>query len=312
MKRFYINVASFLVLLVLALTGFDYLSMQEDTGILIAEWTDSTAFISENDVTDEIKNYIYKAQEEDGTTRLIIGDSVCRQLFVGLQEMNKDFTIIGSNGAITVAGQYILMKEYLDHHPEATDVFLILLPESLERTYDTTWGYQYGVMPFVETNTLRWLDQNTLDIISSTYGEFFLKPEIVNGIRSSGVNKKLYLNFLRKRSAGYRLTDYFELADQYICKMDELCKEKNVNFHLYPCPVSEIKKKDIENLVPLFMESGIYPINPSFLERIYYFPAEQAADGAHFSGEYANQECYNDIISIAFAEYELSEQLRFE
>lgn len=312
MKKFYINVFSFLVLMVMLLAGFDYLSMRDDTRMLIAEWTDSTAFVSENNVTDEIKNYIYKAQTEDGTTKLIVGDSVCRQLFAGLQEANEDFTIIGSNGAITVAGQYILMKEYLEHHPEATDVFLIILPESLERTYDTTWGYQYGVMPFVETNTLRWLDENTLNIISSTYGEFFLNPQVVNRIRLSGINKKIYLNLLRKRSAGYRLTDYFELANQYICKMDELCKERNVNFHLYPCPVSESKKEDMEELIPQFMESEIYPINPSFFEQIYYFPAEQAADGAHFSGDYANQECYNDIISVAFDGDELLEMLGFE
>lgn len=312
MKKFYINGISFFILFLLAVIGLDFLSMQENTRTLIARWTDSTAYLSENTVTDEIKDYIYSAQSQDGTTKLIIGDSVCRQMFIGLQEYNPDFTIIGSNGAITMAGQYLLAKEYLDNHPDATDVFLIVLPESFERTYDTTWGYQYAVMPFVATDTLKNLDQNTIDIIASTYGDFSLNPHFVNSMYSSGVNKKLYLNFLRKRSAGYKLSNDFELADQYVCKIGELCRERNVSFHLYPCPMSETRKDYIENLTASFMESKICALNPSFLDMAYYFPAEQAADGAHFSGDYANQECYNHIISTMFEGYELLDMLRLQ
>lgn len=312
MKKFYINAFSFFSILLLAIVGFDYLSMLDNTKELIAKWTNSTSFLSENTVTDEITNYIHSAQSQDGTTKLIIGDSVCRQMFIDLQEFNDDFTIIGSNGAITMAGQYILAKEYLDSHPDATDVFLIVLPESFERTYDTTWGYQYAVMPFVKTDTLKNLDQNTIDIITSTYGSLSVNPRFVNSMYLSGVNKKIFLNLLRKRSAGYRLNNYFELADQYVCKIDELCKEKNISFHLYPCPVSETKKNSMENLADIFIKSKIYSLNPHFLDMIYYFPAEQAADGAHFSGDYANQECYNDKISAMFAEYELLDMLRLK
>lgn len=312
MKKFYLNGISFFIILLLGIIGLEYLSMREDTRALIARWTDSTAFLSENTVTDEIKDYIYRAREQDGSTKLIIGDSVCRQMFIGLQEYNDDFTIIGSNGAITVAGQYLLAKEYLDNHPNATDIFLILLPESFERTYDTTWGYQYAVMPFVATDTLKNLDQNTLDIIASTYGELSLNPYFVDSMYSSGVNKKLYLNFLRKSSSGYKLSNDFELADQYVCKIDELCRERNVSFHLYPCPMSETRKEYIEDLDASFKESKIYSLNPAFLDMAYYFPAEQAADGAHFSGDYANQKCYNEKISAMFEGYELLDMLRLE
>ncbi len=78
-------------------------------------------------------------------------------MFRRLQKYNEDISIIGSNGAITLAGQYILAEEYLRNHPDATDLYLILLPESLTRTFDTSYGYQYAVMSFAETGTLQLL-----------------------------------------------------------------------------------------------------------------------------------------------------------
>lgn len=311
MKKFYINLVVFFAILIIALAGLDYLSMLEETRTFIAELTDSTDYFINNG-SAEIKPYIARAQTQDGTTKLIIGDSVCRQMFLGLQEYNSDFTIIGSNGAITVAGQYILAKEYLDNHPEATDVFLILLPESLGRTFDTTYGYQYTVMPFAETNTLGELDKNTLDIMASVYGDVFLNPRVVTAIDLSGINRKLYLNLLRDNATGYTLSNYFEIADQYVVKISDLCKERGVNFHLYPCPVSEIKKEEIDSLEEAFAESEIYRLNPNYLNMVYYYSADQAADGTHFSGDYANQKCYNEKIMSIFVDRELLEMLKFQ
>ena len=125
MKRFYVNGISFIMILFSVLVGFDLLSMHGSFRQLFSNWTDSASYLERG--PDEIKPYIVKAQFQDDSTKLIIGDSVCRQMFNGLQEYNSDFTIIGSNGAITMAGQYIMTKEYLDNHPNATDVFLIIL-----------------------------------------------------------------------------------------------------------------------------------------------------------------------------------------
>ena len=139
MKKFYVNAIAFTAVLFLVILGLDILSMQEYYQTAFAEWTDSTAYIGVG--TDEIRPYIEKARAEDGTTKLILGDSVCRQMLLGVKKLNPDISMLGSNGAITMTGQYLLAKEYLDHHPSATDVFLIVLPESLGRTFDTKWGY---------------------------------------------------------------------------------------------------------------------------------------------------------------------------
>ena len=291
---------------------FFYLSMVGKTRVIIADLTDSAGFISTDFGSDEIERHIAKVRTQDGTTKLIIGDSVCNQMFGGMQEYNDDFTIAGSNGAITMAGQYILAKEYIDNHPDATDIYLIVLPDSFERTFDTTWGYQYTAMPFVETGTLKELDEDTIQIMESVYGSFFMRPSIVHAVHLSGMSQKIYLNMLRKRTAGYTLNDFYELADRYVYKIYEMCRERGIVFHLYSCPVADTRMDEIRNLDSSYGESSIYEINPDFYQSIYFFPAEEAEDGAHFSGDYANQEHYNETIKQMFKGNELVEMLNFE
>ena len=198
MKKFYLKAALFSAVMLVVVGIFFYLSMVGTTRAMIADLTDSAGFISTGFGSDEIEAHIAKVRTQDGTTKLIIGDSVCHQMFGGLQEYNDDFTIAGSNGGITMAGQYILAKEYLDNHSDVTDIYLIVLPDSFERTFDTTWGYQYTAMPFVETDTLKNLDEDTVQIMESVYGGFFMKPSVVHAIHLSGMSQKIYLNMLNK------------------------------------------------------------------------------------------------------------------
>ena len=310
MKRFYVKGISFIMILFSVLVGFDLLSMHGSFRQLFSNWTDSASYLERG--PDEIKPYIVKAQFQDDSTKLIIGDSVCRQMFNGLQEYNSDFTIIGSNGAITMAGQYIMTKEYLDNHPNATDVFLIILPQSLGRTFDTKWGYQYAVMPFVETNTINDLDDSTLKIMDGTYGKVFLNKKVVNALYLSAVNRKIYLNYISNRTDGYILSNHFELSDQYVVKMAELCESKGVDFYMYPCPVCEIKKESVDSIKDEFMESQTYNINPQFISMIQYYPTGQATDGTHFSGDYANQDVLNEKIKQLYSSEVLLKYLKFE
>lgn len=312
MKKFYLNAVFFALVLALSLILVDFLSMYGATRTILAKLTDSEEYISQNTGSDEIKPIIERAGYADGTTKLIIGDSVCRQIFSGLQNLNPDTAIRASNGGITAAGQYILAKEYLDAHPGATDVFLLMLPKSMGRSFDTNWGYQYVVMPFAETDTLKYLDRETIDCLGKTYGGIFLNPAIVQIIDRSGINRKLYLNLLKDYSEGYKLSNHFELADQYVYKIYEMCKERNVAFHLYPCPVSEANADNVNNLKEVFEKSKIHEINPEYLDMVIYYPAEQAEDGTHFSGKYANQENYTKYIREAYEGLELLDMVKLE
>ena len=134
---------------------------------------------------------------------------------------------------------------------------------------------------------------------------------IFDWLYRSPINRKLYFNILTNNTSGYILSDHFELSDQYVVKMAELCQSKGVKFHLYPAPVSDEKQESVEMLKESFVNSKTYRINPKYFDMVHYFPAEQAPDGRHFAGAYANQEAYNEKIQEYYAGEELLAYLRF-
>lgn len=309
MKVFVKRISIFTIILLLILVILDLLSMIGVTQKYFAILTGSYELLNNNG-SDQIIPCIEQAREQDGTTVLITGDSVCSQMYSGLVECNKDITIIGANGGVTMAGQYIFIHEYLENHPDATDVYLIVLPVSLLRGYDTDLGYQYAVEPFVKTETLGLLNQDTKNLIKDVYGSFFTKKNVCMLLDKSGVNKKLYLNALADLDRGQKMSYRLELADTYIIKAYELCKERNVSFHLYSGPVSESMRSFTEGIKQDYETSKLEEIFPNYFDSILYYPDVETADGTHFSGDYANQMEYNKKISIALSGTELLEKLR--
>ncbi|MCR5555952.1 MAG: hypothetical protein K6F75_00115 [Butyrivibrio sp.] len=264
--------------------GLDFLSTRGYTSPLLAMLTDSEDYGIGG--PEDVVPLINRAHKGDGTTKLILGDSFADQTIGGLQEDNPDYAIMTSNAAVTMAGQYIIAKEYLDSHPDATDVYLFVLPESIGRTYDTEWGYQYAVLPFITTDTISDLENETLGIITNTYGKLYMNKTFATLVEKSLVNRKIALNSLRDRTDGYELSNFYELSDIYLTKLNDLCKDKGVKFHFCPCPVSEEKKEETLELATSFKDSKTYSVNPKFYKRVIYYPADWSGDGAHLKYEY--------------------------
>lgn len=312
MKKYCKKMAVFTIIFVIVCIAFDCISMKEPWRRIIACMTDSEEFISINVGADEIKPYIERAQKKDHTTKLILGDSVCKQMFSGLQNDNDDICMLGSNAAISMTGQYILAKQYIENHKEVTDVYLIVLPGSLEVTFDTQWGYQYTVMPFVETDTLKLLETDTIKKMEAVYGAFFMKPLVVEGIDKSAINRKIYLNLLNTYSSSYQQSSKYEIAEQYIKKIYELCKEREIELHLLACPVVESRRDEIEASKADYMNTWLYTVFPEFLEEVVYYSNEETEDGVHFAGEFAVQENYNEKLRIILVDSSLLQELQFK
>lgn len=312
MKKFYSRIVIACLAILFVVLCFDYMSMKEPWRQIIAKWTNSEEYITVNVGSSEIIPYIEELQENDGSNVVILGDSVCKQMFNGLQKYNSGFCMMGSNAAIASSGQYIFATEYLKSHPQATDVYLFMLPGSLTVTFDTTWGYQYTVMPFVLTDTLYLLEEKTINDMESVYGRLFMQKKIVECIDKSALNRKLYLNLLAEYGEVYQQNSRFELADLYIKKIYDMCSEKNVELHLIPCPVAESQREAMKELSKEYEKTWMYTKFPNYFEEIVFYPDEQARDGVHFGGEYATQEEYNLKIKEMIAGKELEEIFLFE
>lgn len=312
MKRFYGKFIVAILSLSVIIGCIDYMSMQETWRQIIAKWTNSEEYITVNVGSSEIIPYIEELRVNNDTKAVILGDSVCKQMFDGLQKYNPDFCMMGSNAAIAMSGQYILAVEYLNNHPTATDMYLYVLPNSLLSTFDTGWGYQYTVMPFVLTDTINLLEADTIKDMESVYGSKFMEKKVVECIDKSALNRKIYLNLLAEHGTTYQQNSPFELADKYIKKIYDLCNEKGVQLHLSPCPVVESRKEAMESLSKEYEKTWLYTVFPDYFHEILYYPDIEARDGVHFGGEYATQEQYNIKIKEMIAGKKLADELKFE
>ncbi len=306
MKKFILKGFLFYGIMIACCTGIVLLSTHEPERTLLARLTDSKDFMS----SSGMETLFSDARKQDRTTQLIIGDSICRQLFTGLREENPQASILASNAAFMINGQYLLAHEYLDAHPEATDVFLIMHPLTIVRTYDREWTYRYGIMTYVEGDVLQYLDQNTLDTYEKIYGRLLLRKEAVQLVEASPIVRKLALSYILFYREEYVQSNSFEIADQYLKKLYELCQEKGVTLHFYSSPVSEYYRRQVQDLLPEYENSWIYTQYPDYLNDIYYYPSEWAEDLSHFSGEHAEADSLMQILQDAYAETKLLQSIR--
>ena len=306
MKKFFGKGILFVWIICFLCAVFVFMSMREPYRTVIARWTGSEEFMGDS----EILPYFEQVRTVDRTTQLVIGDSICRQMFSGLSEYNPQMSIQATNAAFMITGQYLLAEEYLKMHPEATDIFLVMHPLAITRTFDTEWSYRYAVMTYVETDTIGYLDGNTLDDMASVYGRFFMKKEVVNVIENSPMMRKLYLSYININREEYVQSSPFEIADQYVKKLYDLCEENGVTLHIYASPVSETFRERTKELEKEYGTTWMSNRYPDFFHDILYYPDEWSEDTSHFSGEHAERDELDRIIEMAYGGTELSKNLR--
>lgn len=243
----------------------------------------------------------------DGTTKLILGDSVANQLYS--YRDNESYSIKTGNMAMTLIWQYLYAEKYLDTHPGATDIYLCIVPDMLERSFESKRSYNYLVIPLNICGKTEVLEEEQKELLEKMYGAFFMKPQVISYVSGSGFNTKFYVNALEKYYEVFpgrkeileksRHPD-MTIAETYLMKMQTLCEQRNVNFHLLPNPKKDTaeNREYLENLKEKYEESLLYDINPEFFEQIVFYPEEVFKDELHFKDEFLEDGGKNSIIKV--------------
>lgn len=282
MKKFIGKAVLFCAVFVLLLFGLCALATVPACKPFLAEVTNTTDYI-ENTAVKEILPAIDSVSQQDEKTKLIIGDSVCFRLFDWYRKDNPDYCIAATNRGVGMSGQYILGEIFLEHHPEATDIYLVITTNTLITGYETIHGYQYAVQPFLERGHLYRLDEETLDEMRATYGGFVTNAAMLHFVDESPILKKAYFNVLNEYFAKNVKMEIPHVVENHIVKLHKLCEEEGVTLHLLPSPIPDSpKRRDLEvQLEKLYQETDIYPLFPDYYENLTYYPAEYFSDGIH-------------------------------
>jgi len=273
MKKFIIKGILFLLIAAIILTSFElfniYYSKDYTTKVHGAEvyWS------------------IFKSKNKKQVKKLLIGDSVCKQLYDNY-EYNDSIYSLACNQAITVAGQYFLLYNFLqtnnDQLPQ--EIILFYNPGSFENNIDI-YAFQYFLKPFYNAEYRGLMDDYLLSRIKEI--PFYYITQLPF-IKTSNYSPEYQL-----KNEEYGI--FSPLSKIYLEKIVQLCEEKNIVFRLEPVPVKKMNEEIIEKLKQ--NKTNIPDINPDILEdyfsKVTYFEDTLFIDNAHFKREYIPHDYLN-------------------
>ena len=164
----------------------------------------------------------------------LLGDSVAHQL---LFRHEGSFQVLTTQ-SISVAGQYLLLKNILETSPNVKKVVFAYIPHSFSNDLDQPYTFRDFVQTFLTTTNL----EGHPDILLQ---KLFRKPEFVLGLFSIfKVNSFLQINYdpysrvIFEPFIQYKpiLSD---ISSVYLKMMWELCRARGVEIKLIPAPISE-------------------------------------------------------------------------
>ena len=220
-----------------------------------------------------IYHSIDKSKERRSVNKLLLGDSVGRQLFSN--DTNDEFiNSLACNQAIGMVGQFILLNNYLQVNKEIDTVYMVLTPFSFRNNLDQDYTYHYFLKPFHKMD----------------YSALF--TEVVN----DQINKIPYSNFIRTpHILATSWAPIFEPKDvieytflspisvEYLHKIKQLSVSENFKLIILPTPVNINRKElidemNIEEIAfnNLSSEFVNYFENIIYLDSTYFFE-----DGTH-------------------------------
>ena len=312
MKRIY-RYTFFVFILMVIIISIDLFSFTKIGNIVMGKVCFCTGY--QKIGTTEIIPRIDKVQENKKYTKLIVGDSVSNQMFWELQAYNEEYCIATSNGGITIPGEYILIRLFLENHQDVTDVYLVHLPTTLVSGFESKLSYDYLVAPMSITDKLSYLDTTSITELQNIYGKIFLGKNVVKFINYSPINSKLFLNYSQKKLLN--LDNSKLISDEailYLYKIDELCLQYGVKLHFLsgPMPDDAVTKEKVEKIKKYAESNSELSFIDDYFDSIIYCDSNMFSDGVHFGGAYKKQEIYNEEIKKIAKNTELISNLKFE
>lgn len=222
---------------------------------------------------EEIYVSLHKAKQKSKAKKVIIGDSVGKQLFSN-HENNDTLNSLACNQAIAVIGQYILLKEYLLTGNRIDTLCMIYTPFSFSNNLNQVYTYHYFLKPFYKNEFLKYFSPTVKKQIDKIPFSFWCRfPNILTTNWAP--------EFITKDKLDY--TFLSPISVEYLNKIKDLSIEYNFKILLLPTPTRISNKRKIEKFNKL-------EINQTNLanEFVDYFN--------HLT--YLNDSCYIDDVHL--------------
>jgi hypothetical protein len=164
----------------------------------------------------EIYHSIFKSKQKKQTKKILLGDSVGRQLFSNTTN-NDTINSLACNQSIAMVGQYILLNNYLLAGNTIDTVFMIFTPFTFRNNLDQIFTYHYFLKPFYTKEYFKFYTKKVHEqvgkipfrqfcrlpfILTSNWAPFFVSKDEISYTFLSPLSVE-YLNKIKELSIKY-------------------------------------------------------------------------------------------------------------
>ncbi len=218
---------------------------------------------------------VYAAKRQSKTKqhkkKLVLGDSVAMQLFP-CDADNDSIASLACNQAISLAGYYFLLQNYIETNREDLPVEVILLINPLTLSNDLDrFAFHYFLKPFY---TKEYLPEYSDSLSKRCHQIPFYWLSMMPFVRSSS-----YTFHYDLPEEDYAWLS--PISQDYLPQMIQICEAHNMRFRMVPVPIDEVKRKVVETKVAA--EPSLNTVLTDFTSRFQYYSDDCFRDKTHLT-----------------------------
>jgi hypothetical protein len=236
-------------------------------------------------VAFEVYDAIDKSSRYMEYTSLVLGDSVARQIFnPEYQEESNEICYMATNQAITPAGNYILLRNYLHNNQQVKKVYYVARPDSLQSGVNFTYTYSYFITPLYKEPFWEYLDYETRERIDRVFGSLWTRHEFPKWMLAKYPKLLEWYNEGLSEIWNHRWSkqEMPDMSVTYIANMKQLCEENDIEFILLSPPLPEGYDEDNKDkLYEKLIAAGEENLINAYENSVRYIDNEKFVDGVH-------------------------------
>jgi hypothetical protein len=231
----------------------------------------------------EIYISINKSKHKGKTKKLLIGDSVANQLFSNIKN-NDTINSLACNRAISMAGHFLLLNNYLNTGNQVDTVYMIFTPFSFLNNLDEVYTFHYFLKPFYTKEYMPLFTKTVHTQVHKIPFYYISKDPVI-------LTSNWAPNFKSKDDINY--TFLSPISVEYLSKIKDLRDKYKFKLIILPTPTRISNKPFVEKINKNEITStGLVNEFKDYFEKIIFIDDSNFMDNLHFKSKKEYVEYY--------------------
>ena len=220
----------------------------------------------------EVHQSIRKSKEKVVSKKILLGDSVAFQLFDN--QDNPYINSLACNRAISMAGHYFLLKNYMEAGNDVDTVFMICTPFSFKNNLNEIYTYHYFLKPFSKPAYRPFFTENLKQQLAKTPYHFLLNSQYILATD--------WAPSFEKQEQKESFSFLSPISKDYLEKLKDLSLQYDFDCIFIPAPTRKSRQMEVQQLDPSELKGlGFEKELTHFLNAVDYFSDDYFVDEDH-------------------------------